>query len=320
MSRLEDGLSIVLPVFNEDENLEALHSRITEVLKPAGAEYEVIYVDDGSTDGSWRVLRELAAADSRVRLVRFRRNFGQTAALAAGIAHARLPVVVTLDADLQNDPVDIPRLVATLGESCDVAAGWRRDRHDPWITRRLPSRAANLLIRWITGVPLHDSGCTLRAYKREIITDVKLYGEMHRFLPVLSAWVGARIAEVEVTHHPRTHGVSKYGPVRIFKVFIDLLTVKFIGDFSARPNYIFGGFGLLNLGMGAASFVVVVLRALGGHVEATPLIFLMLLFFITGTLSLFIGFLAEIVIRGFFDAQRKPTYYIRETVGLDPEP
>jgi len=320
MSRLEDGLSIVLPVFNEVENLEALHSRITEVLKPAGAEYEVIYVDDGSSDGSWRVLRELAAADSRVRLVRFRRNFGQTAALAAGIAHARLPVVVTLDADLQNDPVDIPRLVATLGESCDVAAGWRRDRHDPWITRRLPSRAANLLIRWITGVPLHDSGCTLRAYKREIITDVKLYGEMHRFLPVLSAWVGARIAEVEVTHHPRTHGVSKYGPVRIFKVFIDLLTVKFIGDFSARPNYIFGGFGLLNLGMGAASFVVVVLRALGGHVEATPLIFLMLLFFITGTLSLFIGFLAEIVIRGFFDAQRKPTYYIRETVGLDPEP
>jgi len=320
MSRGGDGLSVVLPVFNEEDNLEPLHSRLTDALKPAGFEYEVLYVDDGSTDGSWRVLKELAAADPRVRLVRLRRNFGQTAALAAGIAHARLPIVVTLDADLQNDPADIPRMVAMLGEYCDVVAGWRRHRRDPWFTRRMPSRAANLLIRWITGVPLHDSGCTLRAYKREIITDVKLYGEMHRFLPVLAAWVGARIVELEVTHHPRTRGVSKYGPVRIFKVFIDLLTVKFIGDFSARPNYIFGGFGLVNLALGGASFVVVVVRALQGHVQATPLIFLMVLFFITGVLSLFIGFLAEIVIRGFFDTQHKPTYYVRDTVGVDPEP
>ena len=320
MSRGGEGLSVVLPVFNEEDNLEPLHSRLTDALKPAGFEYEVLYVDDGSTDGSWRALKELAAADPRVRLVRLRRNFGQTAALGAGIAHARLPIVVTLDADLQNDPADIPRMVAMLGEYCDVVAGWRRHRRDPWFTRRLPSRAANLLIRWITGVPLHDSGCTLRAYKREIITDVKLYGEMHRFLPVLAAWVGARIVELEVTHHPRTRGVSKYGPVRIFKVFIDLLTVKFIGDFSARPNYIFGGFGLVNLALGGAAFVVVVVRALQGHVQATPLIFLMVLFFITGVLSLFIGFLAEIVIRGFFDTQHKPTYYVRETVGVDPEP
>jgi len=319
MSMAEKGLSIVLPVFNEQDNLEPLHSRITDALKPAGVEYEVVYVDDGSTDGSWRVLKALAAGDPHVRLVRLRRNFGQTAALAAGIRHARRPVVVTLDADMQNDPVDIPRMVAMLDETCDVVAGWRRRRHDPWLSRRLPSRAANLLIRWITGVPLHDSGCTLRAYKREIIRDVSLFGEMHRFLPVLAAWVGARIKEVEVTHHPRTRGMSNYGPMRIFKVFIDLLTVKFIGDFSARPNYIFGGFGLANLVLGAVAFLIVVARALRGHVEATPLIFVMVLFFITGVLSLFIGFLAEIVIRGFYDAQRKPTYYVREVVGEDTE-
>lgn len=317
MSRVEGGVSIVLPVFNEQDNLEPLHRRITDALKSVGPEYEVLYVDDGSTDRSWEVLKALAAGDGRVRLVRLRRNFGQTAALAAGIAHARRPVVVTLDADLQNDPADIPRLVATLSESYDVVAGWRRRRHDPWLTRRLPSRAANVLIRWITGVPLHDSGCTLRAYKREIIQDVNLYGEMHRFLPVLAAWVGARIAEVEVTHHPRTRGVSKYGPFRIYKVFIDLLTLKFIGDFSARPNYIFGGFGLACVGLGVLAFLIVVARALRGHVEATPLIFIMVLFFITGVLSLFIGFLAEIVIHGFYDLQRKPTYYVRETVGLD---
>jgi glycosyltransferase involved in cell wall biosynthesis len=319
MSQADKGLSIVLPVFNEQDNLEPLHSRITDALKPAGVEYEVVYVDDGSTDGSWRVLKTLAAGDPRVRLVRLRRNFGQTAALSAGIAYARLPIVVTLDADMQNDPVDIPRMVAKLDDTCDVVAGWRRRRHDKWLTRRLPSQAANLLIRWITGVPLHDSGCTLRAYKREIIRDVNLFGEMHRFLPVLAAWVGARITEMEVTHHPRTRGMSKYGALRIFKVFIDLLTVKFIGDFSARPNYIFGGFGLANLALGGLAFLIVVWRALRGHVEATPLIFIMVLFFITGVLSLFIGFLAEIVIRGFYDAQRKPTYYVRETVGEDPE-
>jgi glycosyltransferase involved in cell wall biosynthesis len=313
-----EGVSVVLPVLNEHDNLEPLHARLTEVLKTLGRDYEVIYVDDGSTDGSWGVLQALAAGDSSVRLVRLRKNFGQTPALSAGIAHARFPILVTLDADLQNDPYDIPRLLEALGDSYDVVSGWRRRRNDVWLSRRLPSNAANFLIRKVSGVPLHDFGCTLKAYRREVIQDVSLYGDMHRFLPVLAAWVGGRVTELEVTHHPRTHGVSKYGLTRIFKVLMDLISLKFIGDFSSRPNYIFGGFGLLNLVLGALAFAIVAYRVLIlRHMEATPLVFLMVLFSITGILSLFIGFLADIVIRGFYDPTRKPTYYVRESVGLD---
>ena len=311
-------LSVILPVLNERDNLEPLHERLTEALEPMGRDWEVIYVDDGSTDGSWDVLRKLAAADERVRLVRLRKNFGQTPALAAGFAHARHPILVTLDADLQNDPQDIPRLVEQLGDSYDVVSGWRRDRNDPWLTRLLPSHAANFLIKKVSGVPLHDFGCTLKAYRREVVRDVSLYGEMHRFLPVLAAWVGGRVTEMEVTHHPRTRGVSKYGLLRTYKVLVDLITLKFIGDFQSRPNYIFGGFGLLSLMLGLLALDVVAYRVfLLRRFEATPLVFLMVLFFITGIFSLFIGFLAEIVIRGFHDTQRKPTYYVRETVGLD---
>jgi glycosyltransferase involved in cell wall biosynthesis len=285
-----------------------------------GREYEVVYVDDGSTDGSWDVLRHLASKDAHVRLVRLRRNFGQTPALAAGFAHSRQPIVVTLDADLQNDPRDIPRLVAALGDAYDVVSGWRRRRSDAWLTRLLPSHAANYLIRKLSGVPLHDFGCTLKAYRREIIQDVSLYGEMHRFLPVLAAWVGGRVTELEVTHHPRTRGVSKYGLTRTYKVLVDLITLKFISGFSTRPNYIFGGFGLANLALGFLAFDVVAYRVLVlRRLEATPLVFVMMLCLITGTLSLFIGFLAEIVIRGFYDTQRKPAYFVRETAGLDEE-
>jgi len=311
-------LSVILPVLNERDNLEPLHERLTEALEPMGRDYEVVYVDDGSTDGSWDVLKKLAEADARVRLVRLRKNFGQTSALAAGFAHARHPILVTLDADLQNDPMDIPRLVARLGDSYDVVSGWRRRRSDPWLTRLLPSHAANFLIKKVSGVPLHDFGCTLKAYRREIVQDVSLYGEMHRFLPVLAAWVGGRVTEMEVTHHPRTRGVSKYGLLRTYKVLVDLITLKLVGDFSSRPNYIFGGFGLLSLVLGFLSLDVVAYRVFVlRRLEATPLVFLMVLFFITGVLSLFIGFLAEIVIRGFYDTQRKPTFYVRETVGLD---
>ena len=311
-------LSVILPVLNERDNLEPLHERLTEALEPMGRDWEVIYVDDGSTDGSWDVLKKLAEADARVRLVRLRKNFGQTSALAAGFAHARHPILVTLDADLQNDPMDIPRLVARLGDSYDVVSGWRRRRSDPWLTRLLPSHAANVLIKKVSGVPLHDFGCTLKAYRREIVQDVSLYGEMHRFLPVLAAWVGGRVTEMEVTHHPRTRGVSKYGLLRTYKVLVDLITLKFIGDFQSRPNYIFGGFGLLSLMLGFLALDVVAYRVfLLRRFEATPLVFLMVMFFLTGVFSLFIGFLAEIVIRGFYDTQRKPTFYVRETVGLD---
>jgi len=311
-------LSVVLPVLNEQDNLEPLHARLTEALEPMGREYEVIYVDDGSSDGSWDALRKIEARDRRVRLVRLRKNFGQTSALAAGFAYSRHPLLVTLDADLQNDPADIPRLVERLGDAYDVVSGWRRHRRDPWLTRLLPSHIANFLIRRVSGVRLHDFGCTLRAYRREIMQDLSLYGEMHRFLPVLAQWVGGRVTELEVAHHPRVRGVSKYGFLRTYKVLVDLITLKFIGDFQSRPNYIFGGFGLFALMLGFLALDVVAYRVFVlRRLEATPMVFLMVIFFLTGVFSLFIGFLAEIVIRGFYDTQRKPIYHVRETVGVD---
>ena len=312
-----DAVSVILPVLDEEDNLEPLHARLTAALKALGREYEVVYVDDGSTDRSWDVLRRLVASDRAVRLVRLRRNFGQTAALSAGLAHSRYPVVVTLDADLQNDPADIGRLLERLDAGEDVVCGWRRARNDPWLTRRLPSRLANRLIGWLTGVRLHDIGCTLRAYRRDVLADVHLYGDMHRYLPVLVAWVGGRIAEIEVGHHPRAAGKSKYGLLRIFRVLVDLLTIKFLGDFAMRPNTIFGGFGLLSIACGLAALGIVLYRIwVLGRVEATPMVFLMVVFFLTGVLSMLIGFLADIVIRGFYETQRKAAYYVRETDGL----
>jgi glycosyltransferase involved in cell wall biosynthesis len=306
----------VLPVLNEEDNLEPLHTRLTAILKALNRPYEIIYVDDGSTDASWSTLRRLAAGDAHVTVVRLRRNFGQTAALAAGFTYARFPIVVTLDADRQNDPADIPRLLEVLDDDTDVVCGWRRHRREPWLTRRLPSLVANRVIRLLTGVPLHDFGCTLRAYRREILADINLYGDMHRYLPVLTAWVGGRVREVEVSHHPRAAGISKYGLLRVSKVLVDLITIKFIGDFSTRPNFVFGGFGLASLACAAIAFVITAYRALVlGRVQATPLIFLMVIFFLVGVLAILIGFLAEIVIRGLYETQRKPAYYVRDVEG-----
>lgn len=310
------SLSVVLPVLNETDNLEPLHTRLTAVLKQIGRSYEIVYVDDGSTDASWSTLHRIAAGDARVTVVRLRRNFGQTAALAAGFAHARFPIVVTLDADRQNDPADIPKLLDALDDDTDVVCGWRRRRQEAWFTRRLPSMVANWVIRRLTGVPLHDFGCTLRVYRREILGDVNLYGDMHRYLPVLTAWVGARLREVEVSHHQRVAGTSKYGLLRVSKVLVDLITIKFIGDFSTRPNFVFGGFGLVSLACAVVAFIVTAYRALVlGRVQATPLIFLMVIFFLVGVLAILIGFLAEIVIRGLYETQRKPAYYVRDVEG-----
>ena len=312
----EPPVSVVLPVMNEQDNIEPLHASLVHVLQALGRTYELIYVDDGSTDGSWATLRRLAAVDPHITAVRLRRNFGQTAALAAGFRHARFPIVITLDADRQNDPADIPKLLDALDEDTDVVCGWRRHRREPWLTRRLPSLAANWMIRLLTGVALHDFGCTLRAYRRDILADINLYGEMHRYLPVLTAWVGARIREVEVSHRPRQAGVSKYGLLRVGRVVVDLITIKFIGDFSTRPNSVFGGFGLASLAGATVAFAVTAYRALVlGHVEATPLIFFMVIFFLVGVLSILIGFLAEIVIRGLYETQRKAAFYVREVEG-----
>jgi glycosyltransferase involved in cell wall biosynthesis len=312
------GISVIVPVFNEEENLEPLDERIRIALESLDRPYEIVYVDDGSTDGSWTVLKQTAALHAHVRLVRLRKNFGQASALAAGFAHSRHPILVTLDADLQNDPSDIPRLVEALGEATDLVAGWRRHRQDPWLMRRVPSRVANVLTRAVTGLPLHDFGCTLRAYRREVIQDVRLFGEMHRFLPVLVAGVGGRIVEMEVRHHPRRHGVSKYGFFRTYKVIVDLLTLKFIGEFSSRPNYVFGGFGLTSFVLGLLALAVVAYRVLVlKHLEATPLVFFMVVFFLAGTFSIFIGFLAEMMIRAMYESLGRATYFVRETVGLD---
>ncbi|MBM2826916.1 MAG: undecaprenyl-phosphate glycosyltransferase, DPM1-like family, partial [Dehalococcoidia bacterium] len=224
--------SIIIPVFNEEDNVGLLHDAISRVAEGLGAEYEVVYVDDGSVDGSFQRLTEISEKDDHVLVVQFRRNFGQTAAIAAGIAYSRGDVLIFMDADLQNDPQDIPRLIARLNEGYDVVSGWREQRHDAFLTRKVPSWAANRLISFITGVRLHDYGCSLKAYRREVIQHVNLYGEMHRFVPVYASWVGASITEIPVTHHPRVRGKSKYGLSRTFKVILDLLTAKFLASYS----------------------------------------------------------------------------------------
>src|ERR671912_1585101 len=245
-------ISLFLPVLNEEPNLRPLHLKIDESLAALGRTAEIIYVDDGSTDGSLEVLKELAARDPRVRVIALRRNYGQTAAMAAGIDAARGEVLIPMDADLQNDPVDIARLMAKLDEGFDVVSGWRKERQDKMVTRKIPSAIANWIISFIGGVPLHDYGCSLKAYRREFLKDVRLYGEMHRFIPIYASWVGARVAEIPVRHHARTMGQSKYGLSRTLKVVFDLVTIKFMASYQTKPIYVFGSFGMIAF---AVSFI-----------------------------------------------------------------
>ena len=307
-------LSILIPVYNEDENLELLHGEIAAVAESHDLDLEMVFVDDGSTDRSWDVLTSLAERDERVRCVRFRRNFGQTAGLAAAIDHARGEVLIPMDADLQNDPADIPRLLEKLDEGFDVVSGWRRDRKDKMVSRRLPSMMANRLISWWAGVHLHDYGCSLKAYRSEFLREVRLYGEMHRFVPIYASWAGARVTEMVVNHRARRFGVSKYGINRTFKVLLDMLTVKFLGDYSTKPIYLFGGAGA-SLAVIASLLVV---TAIG--IELSPIewrhnfsVLMLASFLATAALILvMMGLLAEIIVRTYHESQNKPIYLVKE--------
>jgi len=310
-------LSVVVPLLDEQDNLRPLYEQITAALEGRYG-YEAIFIDDGSTDESFRLLQEFHESDPHVRVIRFRRNFGQTAALSAGFAHARGRVIVAMDADLQNDPADIPMLMAKLDEGYDVVSGWRKERHDNAVTRLLPSRIANGLISKITGVKLHDYGCTLKAYRREVLAATKLYGEMHRFIPALASWSGARIAECVVNHRPRTAGQAKYGLGRTWKVILDLITVKFLGSFSTKPIYIFGGLGGLSALFSLLFGMVVISQKLNSDTDMSgnPLLLLSAVLMITGVQFILMGLLAELLVRTYHESQGRPTYVIREVLDV----
>ncbi|MBU0566809.1 glycosyltransferase family 2 protein, partial [bacterium] len=310
---------VIIPVFNEEENIASLYHKLKSVLSSFGKDYEIIFVDDGSMDESFKILESLAKEDEKVKVIGFRRNFGQTAALAAGFDAAKGTIIIPMDADLQNDPEDIPHLVEKIKEGCDVVSGWRRKRKDAFFRRRLPSLFANKLISWMTGVYLHDYGCTLKAYRAEAIKDIRLYGEMHRFLPALVFWQGAKVGEIEVKHHARKHGRSKYGLFRTFKVLLDLITVKFLGSFSTKPSYVFGGIGLFLFFCGMISGITVFLQKifLGSSMIQSPLLHLTALLITLSILFVLNGLLAELSIRTYHESQGKPTYLIRQTINLE---
>lgn len=306
-------VSLVVPVYNEEENLPLLYQRVVESLDPHGIAWELILIDDGSTDGSVARARELVMADARVTALQLRRNYGQTAAMAAGIDEAAGEFIVTMDADLQNDPADIPRMLSLAAEDYDIVSGWRKNRQDDWMSRTLPSKLANKLISYITGVYLHDYGCTLKVYRRDAITGLNLYGEMHRFLPALVAQRGARIVETAVGHHPRRFGVSKYGIGRTFKVILDLMTVKFLSSYSTKPIYLFGGLGLALFiaGLGLVGLMTYLKFVHGISMILTPMPTLAAMFVILGMQSLMLGLLAELVIRTYHESQNKKIYLVR---------
>jgi glycosyltransferase involved in cell wall biosynthesis len=316
------AVSFVVPCYNERENLPRLFAELFRVIDEQQIDAEVVIVDDGSRDGSFDVLAEHAGRDARVKVIRFRRNFGQTAAMVAGIDHARGEVLVLLDADLQNDPADVPRLLAKINEGYDVVSGWRKDRKDKMVTRRLPSMMANWIISRISGVRLHDYGCTLKAYRRSALEGVTLYGEMHRFIPIYASWTGGKVTEMVVNHRPRVAGVSKYGLGRTFKVILDLITVKFLGTYSTKPIYFFGGFGLVLflLSFAAAGFALYQKLADGVYVHRNPVATLAVLLFIVGVQLILMGLLAELLIRIYHESQGKRTYLIAKTINLDKEP
>lgn len=317
-NRPSPGVSVILPIFEEEDSLPRLLDGLFATLKRLGINFEVIAVNDGSRDGSLAVLRGETAVRPELKVIDFRRNFGQTAALMAGIDHAKWDTLVTLDADLQNDPEDIPDLLKKLDEGYGVVSGWRKGRQDG-LVRTMISHVANRLISYISGVPLHDYGCTLKAYRRDVISGVKLYGEMHRFIPIYATWMGARVTEMPVRHHPRAFGRSKYGFERIPKVILDLIVVKFLDTYLVKPIYLFGGFGVASLLLSVASFLLMAYWKIfkGIPMILTPVPTVVAITFLVGCMSILMGLLAEMVVRTYFESQGQASYKVRELINFD---
>lgn len=309
-------LSIVVPLYNEEETVEILHERLKTVLEALGTGYEIIYVDDGSIDRTLDILEDIQKKDSSVMVLSLRRNFGQTAAFAAGFDFARGDIIITMDGDLQNDPKDIPRLLDA-AKDYDLVSGWRKKRKDPFLTRRLPSMTANWLISKVTGVRLHDYGCSLKAYRRDVIKNLRLYGEMHRFIPAVASWYGVRIAEIETTHHSRLRGKSKYGISRTIKVLLDLITVKFLQSFSTKPMQFFGPMGMVFgvAGVGISLYLSIEKLFRGIHIGGRPLLLLGALLIIVGVQFIGMGLLGEMLVRVYHESQKKPIYAIKKIIG-----
>lgn len=312
-------LSLFLPVLDEEDNLRPMHEKIRGALDALARPAEVIYVDDGSTDKSLEILKEIAAADDRVRVISLRRNYGQTAAMAAGIDAAKGDILIPMDADLQNDPADIGRLLEKLEEGFDVVSGWRKNRQDKLISRKIPSQIANRVISWIGGVRLHDYGCSLKAYRRDVIQDVKLYGEMHRFIPIYAAWAGARVTEIPVDHHARTRGKSKYGISRTVKVIFDLITIKFMASYQTKPLYVFGTFGMIAFLISMVAGITAVYFKYGRGVSfiLTPLPLITVVMLAISVQFFLMGLLAELLVRTYHESQDKAIYAVRERIGFD---
>jgi glycosyltransferase involved in cell wall biosynthesis len=310
----DPALSVIIPLFNEAENIEPLYTGLKSVLDGFKKDCEIIFVDDGSSDRSFDVLAKITGGDPRVRAIRFKRNYGQTAALSAGFDHARGTILITMDGDMQNDPRDIPRLCEKIDAGYDIVSGWRKKRKDAWLTRRLPSKIANWIISTLTGVRLKDYGCTLKAYRRDIVRHINLYGEMHRFIPALASWAGAAVAEIEVNHHPRRRGASKYGLSRTLKVILDLITVKFLVSFSTRPIHVFGFLGMIGvLGGFVAALALIGMKIFyGTDMTGNPFLYLAVLGEIVGIQFIVLGLLGELIIRGYYETQKKAIYVIKE--------
>ncbi|NTU41819.1 MAG: glycosyltransferase family 2 protein [Nitrospirales bacterium] len=308
-------VTVVVPLYNEEENVQLLHERLKEVLEEIPGGYELIYVDDGSSDKTLRLLEDIQKADEHVVVLSFRRNFGQTAAFAAGFDYAQGDVVITMDGDLQNEPKDIPRFLDAIRD-CDLVTGWRKDRKDVFISRKLPSKIANWLIGKVTGVRIHDYGCSLKAYRKEVVKNLRLYGEMHRFIPAVANWYGVRIKEIETTHHPRLRGKSKYGISRTIKVLLDLITVKFLQSFSTKPIQFFGPMGMILTlsGLGISGYLGLQKILYNASIGGRPLLLLGVLLIIVGVQFIGMGLLGEMMVRVYHESQRKPIYTIRQVL------